>query len=374
LKLDFVTTTDNAKKLRKGLGSEETMTNVGSRNYLMSDNEDKYEMFYLKNREFTFDVDDSNLGCGLNGALYFVEMSEDGGKAQYETNDAGAKYGTGYCDAQCPHDIKFINGEANNIDWVPSDTDPNAGTGHYGTCCTEMDIWEANSISTAYTPHTCSVVGQTRCEGKECGDIDDSNPESRYQGVCDKDGCDLNTYRYGIEDFFGPGSEFTLDASKPMTVVTQFVTKDGTDSGDLSEIRRFYIQDDKKIETPQITLDSVNGGQKTYDSITDEFCADSRYAFNETHNGFNDNGGMKGMGDALDRGMVLVMSIWDDHYAHMLWLDSTYPVDSTKRGDKRGTCSTDSGDPADIEVNVPNSTVTFSNIRFGPIGTTTDTN
>ena len=51
----------------------------------------KYEMFNLKNREFTFDVDVSQLVCGLNGALYFVEMDEDGGKAKYDGNTAGAE-------------------------------------------------------------------------------------------------------------------------------------------------------------------------------------------------------------------------------------------------------------------------------------------
>ena len=56
-------------------------------------------MFKLKNKEFTFDVDVSNMPCGLNGALYFVEMEADGGKAKHPTNEAGAKYGTGYCDA-----------------------------------------------------------------------------------------------------------------------------------------------------------------------------------------------------------------------------------------------------------------------------------
>lgn len=77
----------------------------------MSSGDEEYEMFHLKNREFTFDVDVSNLPCGLNGALYFVEMDEDGGLSEYDGNKAGAKYGTGYCDAQCPQDIKFINGE-----------------------------------------------------------------------------------------------------------------------------------------------------------------------------------------------------------------------------------------------------------------------
>jgi hypothetical protein len=42
----------------------------------------------------------SKLPCGLNGALYFVQMDADGGMAKYENNTAGAKYGTGYCDAQ----------------------------------------------------------------------------------------------------------------------------------------------------------------------------------------------------------------------------------------------------------------------------------
>lgn len=37
-------------------------------------------------------------------------QDRDGGMSEYENNKAGAKYGTGYCDAQCPQDIKFING------------------------------------------------------------------------------------------------------------------------------------------------------------------------------------------------------------------------------------------------------------------------
>jgi len=85
-------------------------TNVGSRMYLMA-NDTSYQMFNLQNQEFTFDVDVSNLPCGLNGALYFVQMDPDGGLSKYPNNKAGAKYGTGYCDAQCPKGPKFINGE-----------------------------------------------------------------------------------------------------------------------------------------------------------------------------------------------------------------------------------------------------------------------
>jgi cellulose 1,4-beta-cellobiosidase len=57
-------------------------TNIGARTYMMDD-DSNYEMFKLLNQEFTFDVDASNLPCGVNGALYFVEMPKDGGSGQY---------------------------------------------------------------------------------------------------------------------------------------------------------------------------------------------------------------------------------------------------------------------------------------------------
>ncbi|CAE6446976.1 unnamed protein product, partial [Rhizoctonia solani] len=67
-----------------------------------------------------------------------------------------------------------------------------------------------------------------------------------------------------------------------------------------------------------------------------------------------------------------VMSLWDDHAAHMLWLDSNYPLDrsATQPGVARGTCPTTSGDPKDVEAQSPNASVTFSNIKFGDIGST----
>jgi cellulose 1,4-beta-cellobiosidase len=75
------------------------------------ENDERYLTLNLLNQEFTFDVDMSQLPCGLNGATYFVSMDADGGMSRFPNNKAGAKYGTGYCDAQCPHDIKWINGE-----------------------------------------------------------------------------------------------------------------------------------------------------------------------------------------------------------------------------------------------------------------------
>ena len=337
--------------------------NIGSRNYLMSD-DDTYYMFKLKNREFTFDVDVSNLPCGLNGALYFVAMDQDGGKAKYSTNKGGARYGEGYCDAQCPHDLKFINGLANSFDWKPSSTDQNSGVGHYGSCCVEMDIWEANKVDQAFTAHPCSTVGQYKCEGVECGD---NASGERYKGICDKDGCDFNNYRMGDQSFFGPGSNYQVDSTKPMTVVTQFVTKDGTDSGELVEIRRLYVQNGKVIQNSNSNLP----GLAKYNSLSVDNCNAQKTLFGET-NDFSTKGSFKAMEQAFNQGMVLVMSLWDDHDANMLWLDGAYPLDKeiTAPGVQRGPCSKDSGKPADMETTYASSSVTYSNIKIGSIGST----
>lgn len=332
-----------------------TNGNVGSRLYLL-DSETEYKIFKLKNREFTFDVDVSTLPCGVNGALYFVEMDGDGGTGRFPENKAGAKYGTGYCDSQCPHDIKFINGEANCEDWKN-------GVGRYGTCCTEMDIWEANSVSTAYTPHVCTVKGQTRCEGTDCGD---SGSNKTHMGVCDKSGCDFNPYRLGDKTFFGPSSSFDIDSSRPFTVVTQFITSDGTDGGELSEIKRIWVQNGKVFMSRNVTV----GGHQ-YDSITDDFCNAQKQEFGD-QNDYEQRGGHKTLSAALDRGMVLVMSLWDDSAVYMLWLDSNYPPDKSPStpGVARGSCPTSSGRPADVERQHPDASVTYFNIKYGEIGST----
>jgi len=337
--------------------------NVGGRTYLM-EGEDKYKMFKLLNKEFTFDVDVSNMPCGLNGAVYFVEMDADGGLAKFPSNEAGAKLGTGYCDAQCPHDLKWINGEANIIGWNSSVTDPNAGTGKYGTCCAELDIWEANKISTQMTTHGCTTEGQHRCEGVECGD---NAKGQRFKGVCDKDGCDMNPYRMGVTDFFGPGPQFTLDTTKPMTVVTQFITSDGTDDGDLVEMRRKYVQNGKVIAN----AGSSYGGSKSFSSITDEMCDTQKDYFTDV-NDFKVKGSLKSMGEAMKRGMVLTLSMWDDHEVGMIWLDAKdpYPVPDGKKGAARGTCSQGSGNPKLVESKYPHSNVIYSNVKYGELDST----
>lgn len=164
----------------------------------------------------------------------------------------------------------------------------------------------------------------------------------------------------GTKDFYGPG--MTLDTTKKMTVVTQFI---GSGSS-LSEIKRFYVQDGKVFKNTDSSIAGVEGN-----SITDKFCDQQKAAFgDQTH--YKTLGGLNAMGASLARGHVLVMSLWDDHTVNMLWLDSTYPTDKDPAapGVGRGTCSIDSGKPDDVETNSPGATVIYSNIKFGPIGST----
>jgi len=293
--------------------------NNGARLYL-SANESHYELFKLLAQEFTFDVDISTLPCGMNGALYFVSMDADGGSARYPaTNKAGAKYGTGYCDAQCPRNVKFLNDIG--------------GQGKQGACCAEMDIWEANKEANVYTPHPCTTSAYAICT-EACG------------STCDSPGCDYNSYRQGNISFYGPGK--VVDSNKIITVVTQFLTSDGTPNGNLTEIRRLYLQNGKLIPN---SISKI-AGTVTGDSITQEYCTKKGI------DSFIQHGGLKQMGEAIRTGMVLTFSLWDDPSGHMLWLDSG----------TGGPCSADSGVPSQIES--PNVHVTWSNIKVGPINST----
>ncbi|KAK3306166.1 glycoside hydrolase family 7 protein [Chaetomium strumarium] len=173
-----------------------------------------------------------------------------------------------------------------------------------GYCCSEMDILEANAMATAMTPHPCRA------------------------NTCDKPGCGYNPYASGNRNFWGPGK--TVDTSKPFTVVTQFAASGGR----LTQITRKYIQNGREI---------AGGG--TITSCGSE----------------GSTGGFTGMGEALDRGMVLAMSIWNDAAQQMSWLDSG----------NNGPCASGQGSPSNIQSQHPDTHVVFSNIRWGDIGSTT---
>jgi cellulose 1,4-beta-cellobiosidase len=181
-------------------------------------------------------------------------------------------------------------------------------------------------------------------------------------------GCEFNPFREGAPaSFYGVGPTFALDTSRKFTVVTQFITNSNSSAVALTSIRRFYIQDGRTLPNP---LPGIAGITQT-DEFTDKHCAEQKVAFGES-NVFANLGGLATLGSAFQREMVLEMSIDEDRVDNMLWLDSTFPpgADPQKPGVRRGLCGTDTGVPADVENNNRSAQVVFSNIKFGPIGST----
>jgi cellulose 1,4-beta-cellobiosidase len=177
----------------------------------------------------------------------------------------------------------------------------------------------------------------------------------------------MNIFRVGNSNFYGKGSAFSVDTSRPFSIVTQFLTHDGTDSGDLTEIRRIYVQDGRAIPTPKYG----SHGLETYDSLTDGFCHASKTLFGSP-NDFERIGKMKKMGEALGRGMTLALSIWDDAAGNMQWLDGWTPADADSKtpGVLRGPCDKNSGNPTEIRPKNPDAFVKYYNIKVGHINTT----
>nr|AAM54071.1 endo-1,4-beta-glucanase [Aspergillus nidulans] len=309
------------------------LSSVSPRVYLVDESdpdEQEYRALSLLAQEFTFTVYVSALPCGMNGALYLSEMSPSGGRSAL--NPAGASYGTGYCDAQC-YVNPWINGEGN--------------INGYGACCNEMDIWEANSRSTGFTPHAC-LYEPEETEGRgvyECASEDECDSAGENDGICDKWGCGFNPYALGNTEYYGRGQGFEVDTKEPFTVVTQFLTDDGTSTGALTDIRRLYIQNGQVIENAVVSSGA--------DSLTDSLWA-------STASWFDSYGGMEGMGRALGRGMVLAMSIWNDAGGYMQWLD----------GGDAGPCNATEGAPEFIEEHTPWTRVVFEDLKWGDIGST----
>ncbi|XP_065560783.1 uncharacterized protein LOC136027418 [Artemia franciscana] len=247
--------------------------------------------------------------------------------------------------------------------------------GLYKNCLSDRSYGNKRNVKNVeralkYELRRCEVEAMDKIakDLEDAAELHNSKILYGYNGVCDKDGCDFASYRLGDRSYYGTGSNFKVDTSRKVTVVTQFITSDGTDNGDLQEIRRFYVQDGQRIENSFTNLP----GLSSYDSITEDFCIESKRIFGDFDH-HSQLGGLKEMGEALRRGVVLVFSLWTDHEANMLWLDSNYPVDAnpSNPGVSRGPCPTDSGVPQDVENANPDATVRFSNIKFGAIGSTT---
>ncbi|KAK1978632.1 family 7 glycosyl hydrolase [Colletotrichum cereale] len=294
---------------------------IRPRVYLLEENKKRYEMISLTGSEFTFDVDMTKLPCGLNGALYLSEMPPDGGKNSSSLNKLGPAWGTGYCDAQC-FKTSFINGVGNF-----------EGS---GSCCNELDIWEANARATQIAPHPCSKSGLYKCAGEEC----------EKAGVCDKAGCSWNPNVINVTDYYGTGHSFKVDTARKFTVVTQFPSENGK----LKELRRMYVQDGQVIQNNVVNIE----GPPRINFMNDNYCQATGASE------FSRLGGMGVIGDAMTRGMVLALSVWWDHDTFMQWLDVG----------NNGPCNATEGNPSVASQIVSNPEVTFSNIRYGEINST----
>ncbi len=130
-----------------------------------------------------------------------------------------------------------------------------------------MDIWEASSVATVYTPHVCSKPSSFLCTGAEC------DRTAAGSGGVRQERCGISTYNLGAQRFYGQG--LTIDTSKPFTVVTQFLTSDNTTTGTLTEIRRLYVQGGRVIpstsETTNTGVAAIPGGYKG--TITQDYCS-----------------------------------------------------------------------------------------------------
>lgn len=302
----------------------------GPRVYLIEeDGVNKNTMFMLKGQEFTFDVELSTMTCGFNAALYFVGMTD---------NQGGAEAGTNYCDAQ-------------------------AVAGIY---CSEMDLFEGNTVAQQYTTHGCIDACASFTE-----DVSDCKDDGSEKSVCDQSGCGLNPFRYGPgttyntetnnEAWHGVGSSFELDTSKPFTVITQFFE---------SNITRFYLQDGNRIDLPTLYVlpptDGSHYGAFERPAITEDYCADTYDRWDG-----KSNTPLAQMYNNMENGMVLAMSAWysQETYVNglpsgsqtgMSWLDG---VNNWGHYTKAGPCHETTSDIGDHQA-------TFSDIRFGAIGTT----
>ncbi|QRV99866.1 beta-1,4-D-glucan cellobiohydrolase [Ceratobasidium sp. AG-Ba] len=246
-------------------------------------------------------------------------MDANGGLSKHHNNKAGAKYGAGYCDSQCPNHTEFINGEASPT-------------------VTFLRLIRTSGKRTRWLRPMLLTLAQS-------------------------------LVRPAVQVTSTPATVTRLDAASThstwFTVVTQFITSDNTAAGALTEIRRLYVQDARVIQNSKTNI----AGMAAYDSITDKFYTDQKAAFSDV-NTFAAMGGLATMDKSFSKGVALGMSVWDDHAANVLWLDSSFPInlDPSKPGVARGSCTASSGAPSDIETSAASASVTHSNTRFGDIG------
>jgi cellulase len=138
-------------------------------------------------------------------------------------------------------------------------------------------------------PHPCNISGVYGASPEESG----------FEGVCDEWGCGYNPYAIGQPDFYGRGSSFEVDTTRPFTVVTS-VPADK--NGKLLRMERRWVQDGRVIQNAVVNVE----GREERNFVNDDYCEENPGGTRR----FTELGGMVEMGEAMSRGMVLAMSIW----------------------------------------------------------------
>eukprot|EP00443_Scrippsiella_acuminata_P096046 CAMPEP_0115607112 /NCGR_PEP_ID=MMETSP0272-20121206/18342_1 /TAXON_ID=71861 /ORGANISM="Scrippsiella trochoidea, Strain CCMP3099" /LENGTH=793 /DNA_ID=CAMNT_0003042789 /DNA_START=1 /DNA_END=2382 /DNA_ORIENTATION=+ len=148
------------------------------------------EEFKLLGKIISYRVDLSKVGCACNLAFYLISMParDMQGKPSPGTNRQGQP--PYYCDAN------MVGGQ-----WCP-----------------EIDIMEANNHAFQATLHRCDPA------------------VNQHYSFCDRGGCEQTTRTK--ENAYGPGSEYTIDTTRPFDVDTEFLKNDGVLSGMRTTLRQ----------------------------------------------------------------------------------------------------------------------------------------
>jgi len=133
---------------------------------------DNYFNFTLLNKEISYDIDLSSVGCSCNAALFFVTMP-------------------GYS----------ANGSVAHGDWNPYYCDANEIGGVW---CWEHDTIEGNMYNMATTPHTCTA------------------PPGQHIDSCDKIGCATKAIDADAQGFC-PDASCTINTRLPFRIHQSFV-------------------------------------------------------------------------------------------------------------------------------------------------------
>jgi len=155
------------------------------------------------------------VACACNVAVYLAALPASKGKPSSAAGAHGLGIPPFYCDA--------------------------SGAG--GQACPEIDLMEANSLAFQATPHNC-----------------EARPDRTY-GKCDS-GCAQNTR--DDPSTYGPGTNFTIDTTKPFEVHTEFFEE----SGILSRMRTTLRQVWRQVHLDHSNCDAAYLAQLS-DALTD---------------------------------------------------------------------------------------------------------